>query len=245
MSENSTTIVYQRRKHLKNSVDVSSLQPSDGTKNGDACTSAISSEEPMSIDVNRTVKACNANENSSSSKSNLGLSTSTMRIDSNDAAECSSSGDPPKIAERELPILILRTQGLLDEFKTRKNGASTERNGVTRKRKFCSKSCKVCKHMDNTLNMLICDNCEDAFHRTCCSPHITIFPVDWLCGSCLKKKHKIMRDISTSNVAETGRESDKGSLEFMIKDPEPYMSNVRIGSDFQADVPDWCGPVNE
>lgn len=208
------------------------------------------SEEALTIDVNRTLNACNASDDCSSSMSNL-----------DNADECSSSGllvsekAPQEISQRDMVLLILRNQGLFDEVSIRQDRASTESNGVSRDT-YCLTSCKVCEHMESTLNMLICDNCEDAFHVSCYNPRITILPVnEWLCTSCLKKKPKILKDNSTSNVSsihtETGRkqysasELDLGSLEFMFRDTEPYMSNVQIGDEFQADVPDWCGPVGE
>ncbi|KAL0302599.1 UNVERIFIED_CONTAM: hypothetical protein Sangu_3091300 [Sesamum angustifolium] len=41
----------------------------------------------------------------------------------------------------------------------------------------------------------------------------------------------------------TSSEGELGSIEFMFTDTEPYMSNVRIGDEFQADVPDWSSPT--
>lgn len=278
MSQNTTPIVYQRRKKLKNSAAVVNVQQRDGTKLSDAGTSAACPEVPFlspqahpegvrsplmhpvaTIDVNRTLNACNANananDNCSSSKSNLELSTAPLKIGINEAGECSSSGGltavPPQISQRDISILILRTQGLLDESSTKQNGAFTEKsNDANTKKNYCSKSCKVCKQMDSTSNMLICDNCQDAFHISCCSPRIAILPVnEWLCSSCLKKKHKILKDKSVSTETDRNKhlasELDLGSLEIMLRDTEPYMSNVRIGNEFQADVPNWCGPVNK
>ncbi|KAL8550656.1 hypothetical protein ACS0TY_009172 [Phlomoides rotata] len=219
------------------------------------------SEEALTIDVNRTLNACNASDDCSSSKLYLKLCTAALNTDVDDANECSSSGAlvsekaPQEISQRDIALLILRSQGLFDEVSTRQDGASAESNGVSRDT-YCSTSCKVCERMGSTLNMLICDNCEDAFHISCYNPRVTILPVnEWLCSSCLKKKHKILKDKSTSNVVsirtETGgnqysaSELDLGSLEFMFRDTEPYMSDVQIGDEFQADVPVWCGPGDE
>lgn len=229
--------------------------------NGCRAGEEAGSEDALTTDVDRILNVCSANDNCSSSKSNLEPSSVALKIDMDDAGECSSSGAliaekaPEEISERDICISILRSQGLLDKVWTRQDRASTENTGVISDN-YCSKSCKVCEHMESTLNMLICDNCEDAFHISCYNPRITILPVsEWLCGSCLKKKHKILKDKSSSNSVnistETGRnrysasELELGSLEFMFRDTEPYMSNVRIGDEFQADVPNWCGPIDE
>ncbi|KAL0337124.1 UNVERIFIED_CONTAM: hypothetical protein Scaly_1987500 [Sesamum calycinum] len=219
------------------------------------------SEGALITDVERVLNVCSANDNCSSSKSNLGISSASLKIDADDAGECSSSGAliaedaPEEISEKDICISILRSQGLLDKVWTKHDQNSTKNTGVSSDN-YCSKSCKACEQMDSTLNMLICDNCEDAFHISCYNPNITILPVgEWLCSSCLKKKHKILKDKSPSNSinisAELGRnrysvsEGELGSLEFMFRDMEPYMSSVRIGDEFQADVPDWCGPIDE
>ncbi|KAI3447329.1 hypothetical protein Pfo_003994 [Paulownia fortunei] len=219
------------------------------------------SEEALTTDVDRVLNVCSANDNCSSSESNLELSSASLKFDMDDAGECSSSGAlipekaPEEISARDICISILRSQGRLDKVWTRQDRASTENTGVISDN-YCSKSCKVCEHMESTLNMLICDNCEDAFHISCYNPHITILPVgEWHCSSCLKKKHKILKDKSISNSVnistEIGRnrystsEGELGSLEFMFRDTEPYMSSVRIGDEFQADVPDWGGPIDE
>jgi len=33
-------------------------------------------------------------------------------------------------------------------------------------------------------------------------------------------------------------------IEYMLKDAEPYVTGVRIGRDFQAEVPEWSGPTS-
>ncbi|KAL1568185.1 hypothetical protein AAHA92_03584 [Salvia divinorum] len=216
------------------------------------------SEEALTTDVDRILNDCNAKDHCSSSKSDLELSSPALKVHTDDAGECSSSGAliagkaPEEISERDACISILRSQGVLDRVWVRRDGASNQKTN-----NYCSKSCKVCEQRDSSKNMLICDNCEDAFHTSCYKPRITILPLsEWLCSSCLKKKHKILKDKSTSSNleksgTETGRyrhstsELELGSLEFMFTDTEPYMSNVRVGNEFQADVPDWGGPVDE
>ncbi|PIN17042.1 Histone acetyltransferase [Handroanthus impetiginosus] len=231
------------------------------SSNGCCAGEKAGSEEAFTTHVDRILNMCNANDNCSSSKSNIELSSASLKTDMDDAGECSSSGAlsaekaPEEISEREICISILRSLGLLDRVGTRQDRAATANTGVSSDN-YCSKSCKVCKHVDSTLNMLICDNCEDAFHISCYTPPLKILPVgEWLCSSCLKKKHKILKDKSTSNSVnistEIGRsqcsasEGELGSLGFMFRDTEPYMSSVRIGDEFQADIPDYGAPIDE
>jgi hypothetical protein len=58
-----------------------------------------------------------------------------------------------------------------------------------------SSSWKKCFHAESLVKMLICDNCEDSFHVSCCNPRVKRIPVDeWLCRSCLKNKEKIPKE---------------------------------------------------
>ncbi|KAK6126605.1 hypothetical protein DH2020_039651 [Rehmannia glutinosa] len=205
------------------------------------------SEQALITEVDRVLNVRNTIDDCSSSKSNLELSSASLKFDTDDAGECSSSGAliDEEISARDICISILRSQGLLDKVWNRQDRASTENTGVSSDN-YCSKSCRVCEHMESTLNMLICDNCEDAFHISCYNPHITIIPVgEWLCSSCLKKKHKILKDTEIGRNRYSASEGELGSLEFMLRDTEPYMSRVRIGDEFQANVPDRCGPIDE
>ncbi|KAM7258663.1 hypothetical protein ACFE04_014404 [Oxalis oulophora] len=88
---------------------------------------------------------------------------------------------------------------------------------------FCPESktmqaCKVCGNFDDTLHMLICDGCEEAFHVTCCKPKVKNLEIDeWFCRSCIKSKHK--------DVKKTTRK------------------HVRVGKNHQVEVPDWCDQI--
>ncbi|XP_073017254.1 uncharacterized protein [Primulina eburnea] len=231
----------------------------DTTVDYDECPTEerASSEEALISDVDIALNVICGN-NCSSSKSNLDVGSASLKIDVEDTGECSSSGalvteKVPDISERDICISILRSQGLLEKFRTRPNQADAENTGNSGSR-CCSKTCKVCGHLETSKNLLICDNCEDAFHITCCEPHAARIPAgEWLCNSCLKKKHKILKEKSSGNL-NTSMEIGKygisasvgelGSLEFMFRDTEPHMSCVRIGDDFQASVPDWRGPID-
>ncbi|KAL2554210.1 transcription intermediary factor 1-alpha [Forsythia ovata] len=216
-----------------------------------------SSEEVLSSDMQRVLNDSCDDDSYSSSKSNVGSSFLKASVDN--LGEYSSSGALiagkllDDVSEKDIIISIIRSQGLLEKDWTRWNCVSDKDTGITNDN-YCSKTCKVCKHVETTLNMLICDNCEDAFHIFCCNPQIKRIPVgEWLCNSCSKKKHKLLEK-STSNSlnistqigrnGNSAQESELGSVQFMFRDTEPYMSNVRIGNDFQANVPDWSGPVD-
>ncbi|KAL2554115.1 transcription intermediary factor 1-alpha [Forsythia ovata] len=308
MSQNYThTLVYQRKKHRRNSVAVCATQASGDTKPNGCCHSAVNSEAPsvhaqehmvsaselapeavrlqivLPVEFNtgaaesfsrhpvgkeasyeealrnnlqRGLNLCWVNDNYSSSKSNL----DHLKTDVGDQGECSSSGTSiarkfsDDMSERDICISILRSQGLLEKGWTRQNHASDKDTGIANDN-CCSKTCKVCEQVETTLNMLICDICEESFHMSCCNPRMKRIPVgEWLCNTCLKKKHKLLKDKSTSNsmnisteIGQNGNSASEGALgpiEYMLRATEPYMSDIRIGNEFQADVPDWSGPVD-
>jgi hypothetical protein len=102
--------------------------------------------------------------------------------------------------------------------------------------------------------MLICDNCEDSFHVSCCNPRVKRIPVDeWLCRSCWKKKRIIPKETisrkSLNIIGDMGRCRDASStgesnpIALMLRDTEPYTGGVRVGKGFQVDIPDWSGPI--
>lgn len=255
--ENATEGVRSPPVHLVENNKVATT-----SSNGFRAVEEAVSEEAMTTDLERVLNDCSANDHCSSSKSNLELSSAVLKVNTDDAGECSSSAAliaqkaPAEISERDVCISILRSYGLLDRVGVGRDRVSNGNTGLS-SNNYCSKSCKVCKVTESSKSMIICDNCDDAFHTYCYTPRITILPVsEWLCSSCLKKKHKILKDKSTSsnlvNISSgsgkdqnSSSEIELGSLEFMFRDTEPYMSNSRIGDEFQADVPDWNGPINE
>ncbi|KAL3830135.1 hypothetical protein ACJIZ3_018937 [Penstemon smallii] len=170
-----------------------------------------------------------------------------------DSGECSPSDSvfaekiPEEMSENDKCISILISQGPHDRVWNRKDLVSAENTGIINEN-YCSKSCKVCDHLESTLNLLMCDNCEDAFHISCCNPHVKRIPDgEWLCTSCLKKKST--NNLVVNKSTEIGRngnsafEGELGSMEFMFRDNKPYMSSVRIGDEFQANVPEWSCPI--
>lgn len=95
---------------------------------------------------------------------------------------------------------------------------------------------RQCKHCDKPVTiekMLICDRCEEAYHTSCCGVRMKEVAEidDWLCPSCLKRK--------SSKTKIKGRISRKRKW----RATEPFVIGIRIGNEFQADVPDWSGPT--
>ncbi|KAJ7961738.1 PHD-finger protein [Quillaja saponaria] len=197
------------------------------------------------------------NDSCSSSKSKLVSDFRETEMD--ETGECSSSSImgmdimSKDLSGKDFCIHILRSEGLLGgafHAETGSVGGDTDTNSSS----FCFRSCKICGHLDTSLNLLICDNCEKAFHPSCFGPRFKKLPVDeWFCHSCLKKKRKILKEkIATkppSIIGEMERcrevlaKGELNPIELMLKDTEPYTTSVRVGKGFQADVPDWSGPL--
>lgn len=200
-----------------------------------------------------------ANGSCAPSESNMELVSASMVTEVDDTGECSSSSvmvmdfKEEDLSENDLCISILRFQGLVEVLPT-KNDDSAEDASLS-SGSDCSQSCKICGHTDATLNMLICDNCEDAFHVSCLNPRMKKIPDDeWFCYSCLKKKCKIPKETGTrrrslSIASEMGKcrntltKGDSNPIASMLRDTEPYTMGVRVGKGFQAEVPDWSGPM--
>ncbi|CAH8320340.1 unnamed protein product [Eruca vesicaria subsp. sativa] len=94
------------------------------------------------------------------------------------------------------------------------------------------KQCKRCDKAGNVDKMLICDECEEAYHTRCCGVRMKEVAQidDWFCRSCLEKK--------PSKTNFKGR-----SRERKWRVSEPFVIGIRVGKEFQADVPDWSGPT--
>lgn len=113
--------------------------------------------------------------------------------------------------------------------------------------------CKACGRADKATTMLICDHCDEGFHLNCCNPRVKEVEEDddWFCGSCLKEKHILVKQRSSLSRrsarinCETSRsKNDESSLiSLMLQDTEPYTTSLRVGKGFQAEVPDWTGPL--
>ncbi|OEL22289.1 hypothetical protein BAE44_0016691 [Dichanthelium oligosanthes] len=109
--------------------------------------------------------------------------------------------------------------------------------------------CMGCGLMEDPSKMLICDRCEGAFHLLCCNPRVKKIPEEeWYCLVCKRKKPKRKRGKFTTPKGELCKDIQRprrglGPIRDMLVDAESYESDVRIGSKFQADVPEWSGPI--
>lgn len=99
---------------------------------------------------------------------------------------------------------------------------------------FLAKMCKVCGALEDASNTVICDDCEEAFHLSCCVPRVTskYFKREdnWFCVSCRKQRRK-----TGSKLAEKGS-SQEDNRPKVTKHNE---SKARLGPAHQADVPEW------
>lgn len=191
------------------------------------------------------------NDSCSSSKPN-------METEMDETGECSSSSiivmdcTREEVTEKDFCINILRSHGLLKEDSPVDNVASGE-DAVTTGNNCCSRSCKICGDLDSSLNMLLCDHCEDAYHLSCYNPRLKKLPIDeWFCHSCLKKRQKILKETvirSPSIHNELGKcrtapvKAELNPILLMLRDTKPYTTGVRVGKGFQAEVLDWSGPM--
>lgn len=220
----------------------------DGRREGEEQCSEAASRSVMQ----RTSNVC-INDSHSSSKCDLDLGSSLLKTVVDDAGECSTSGAlfpegwSDNMPEKDICATILRGYGLLEKIVVTELCASTD--SYTSSGNCCLISCKACDCSEATGKMLICDNCDDAYHLSCCNPRMSIKKVprdEWFCQTCLIKKRKLLEK-STCN--ESSRfflfEGEPRPTAVMLKDSNIYRTCVRIGNNFQAEVPDWTGPVIE
>ncbi|CAN4081971.1 unnamed protein product [Withania somnifera] len=209
------------------------------------------SEAASRSDMQRTSNVC-INDSYSSSKCDLDITSSSLKTVVDDAGECSSSGAlfPERLGddmpEKDICAAILRGYGLLEKVVVIEFRASTEESH-TNSDNCCLITCKACDCSEATVNMLICDNCDDAYHLSCCIPRVKKAHVprdEWFCQICLIKKRKLLETSTCSDSSSNSpSEGESGPICLMLKDTGIYGTCVRIGNNFQAEVPAWTGPV--
>lgn len=112
--------------------------------------------------------------------------------------------------------------------------------------------CKICGIKQSFRKMLICDSCDEAFHLSC-SKVKGSFEEKWFCQTCAMKKPRPVLDAASEKLFSNMSEQDKkrilqkelGPIQFMLIDSQPHTSTVRIGKDFQVDIPEWSGRIPE
>uniref|UniRef100_A0A162A9B9 PHD-type domain-containing protein n=2 Tax=Daucus carota subsp. sativus TaxID=79200 RepID=A0A162A9B9_DAUCS len=224
---------------FKNTIETASSRQSLGKEPGLV--------EDSRFNMIRDVDVCLANESCSSSKSNMDMCGASMKAKGDDTCECSSSeafiqkSMRDDLSEKDIRILILkvlRSDGGPCRMRTH---VSPEFPGSGNECS-CLRQCKACDQSEFTLKMLICDQCEEAFHISCCYPRLRKLPLnEWLCYSCSKKKHKILKEMGRGRSAIS--KGTSGPIAAMLEDTEPYYTSVHIGLEYQAEVPDWSGPL--
>ncbi|KDO61902.1 uncharacterized protein LOC102629457 isoform X2 [Citrus sinensis] len=209
----------------------------------------------------KMVEIDSINDSCSSSKSNMELLSASKKTEVDETGECSSSSavmletTGKDLSAKDLCISILRNEGMLERFwPTQIRSSANDVDSGTGCSGICSRSCKICGRSETALKLLLCDDCEEAFHVTCYTPRIKIVPSDeWFCHLCLKKKHKTLKATARKSpniISEKGRgrnASAKGEpspIELMLTSTVPYTTSVRVGKGFQADIPDWLAPTN-
>ncbi|RCV23786.1 hypothetical protein SETIT_5G032700v2 [Setaria italica] len=262
--------VYKRRKMDKDSNSLTTYEEAKETMTQNCATSddhsslvlpVVSSEAmPFNSTANTTGPILDCEEatevslepNSATNGRSLvsSMSPSSMVLDKKDAAECSSSNISPTepitehMSPRDLCIAILKKDGLITESRARIKDDFTDSDANP------MLACNTCGCLEHSLKMLICDSCEAAFHLSCCAPPIKELPTDeWYCAPCLCKKPKsVYGKLSEGKVLPSRNTNQRphgmSHIDYMLKDAEPYVTGVRIGRDFQAEVPEWSGSTS-
>ncbi|CAN6327099.1 unnamed protein product [Urochloa humidicola] len=259
--------VYKRRKMGKDSNPLTACEDAKETM-AQSCTTSddhsslvlpvVSSEAmPFNSIANITGPIIDCEESTGvSMEPNSGMnekclvSSMSPSSDKKDFAECSSSNISPTepitehMSPRDLCIAILKKDGLITESRARNKEEFTvsDANPLL--------ACNTCSCLDHSLEMLICDSCDAAFHLSCCIPRIKEPPTDeWYCAPCLSKKPKSPYGKLSEGKVKPSRNTNQrphgmSHIEYMLKDAEPYVTGARIGRDFQAEVPEWSGPTS-
>ncbi|KAM0917478.1 hypothetical protein ACQ4PT_009488 [Festuca glaucescens] len=201
-------------------------------------------------------------KNSSESLSNVddrnSISISSMPSYINDkakdATECSSSDTnvtkpfTELTSSRKLCISMLKRDIILIEKSEWSSTSTTLSHDDNESNTLFA--CERCGSLEDPCRMLICDCCEGAFHLHCCHRRIKKIPdKEWYCLDCSRKKHKRKREMLPSAKDESAKHIQRphrglGSIRDMLMNPEPYDTQVRIGGNFQAEVPEWSGPIS-
>lgn len=208
--------------------------------------------------MNKAFELYSVDDSCSSSMLNMDSGSSPLKSKIDDTDECSSSGalvvdvmgNDQSLIVKSLCVSILRSLGLLSDSGSNRSGASEE-DAPSCSGSSCSRTCNVCGSSGMAVDMLICDECEEAFHISCFNPSIRKIPIDdWYCQPCSKKKHNLLREraIRRSSIIRTDKgsvtsEGDFSPIALMLNDSQPYVTGVRVGKGFQAIVPEWRGPV--
>ncbi|CAM0879641.1 unnamed protein product [Alopecurus aequalis] len=172
----------------------------------------------------------------------------------NDAMECSSSDTKATkpftelTSPRKLCIYMLKRDIIPIEMSERSSASTTLTHDDNESNTLFA--CERCGSLEDPCRMLICDCCEGAFHLHCCHRRIKKIPdKEWYCLDCSRKKPKRQREMLPSTKGGSDKHIHRprqglGSIGAMLMSTEPYETQVRIGRNFQAEVPEWSGPIS-
>ncbi|PON56646.1 Autoimmune regulator [Trema orientale] len=248
-------------EHEIKPVGAPTLSPLLNSKFADECSvgKVVVHKAHKSI-VERTLEVDSVNDSCSSSKSNADYLLSSIQIEVDETSECSSSSAvvmeymSEDISEMEFCVRILKSHGLLGRDSSMRNCVSPEDADTSNSGSY-NRPCKICGRSETTIQLLICDNCEEAFHLSCCNPRAKKIPYDeWFCQSCVKKRGKISKGKmnkklpnitnEVSGCKSSSAKSERNPIALMLRDRKAYTTTVRIGKNFQAEVPEWRGPID-
>ncbi|KAK9015039.1 hypothetical protein V6N11_006169 [Hibiscus sabdariffa] len=218
-----------------------------------------SSDDVHKTVVQKSIDVDSINDSCSSSKSNMELALVSMKDEMDENGECSSSVIAAEVvkedlSEKDVCHHTIWIQGNDDEVGPSRTFVNEEIR-TTGGGSSCSRLCKICSRSGTVQKMLICDSCEEAFHLRCCTPRIKKLPIDdWYCTSCMKKKRIMLKEATASKASsitggmgrcrDVSPEGELSPIELMLRDTEPHRSSVRVGKGYQAEVPDWSGPID-
>ncbi|MQM01010.1 hypothetical protein Taro_033754, partial [Colocasia esculenta] len=165
----------------------------------------------------------------SSSKSNMGQVSSLKNTEMDDDEECSLSSKA--IVEPSV-----------------KHGSA---------RDTCISALVSCDQPGDHPNNSVCSSVDEFFGNdtlclSCKLCGLRKLPVDdWYCQPCLWKKPKLLPETLSGKLFSIMSKKQRkkvlqdklGPILCMLEDTNPYTSGVRIGKDFQVEVPEWTGPL--
>jgi hypothetical protein len=148
-------------------------------------------------------------------------------------------------SEYEQCVSLLRIYGVLDKrdlYMSQHHSSCAPHPGYVGDGRL-SKRCKTCRALEGGGNMIICDECQEIFHMSCCLPRVSHkyfdHEDDWYCSSCRKQRRRMGNN-------HYFKLSENGFVDRFRKYPGTrYSSKVRLGPAHQADVPLWTGRIDD
>jgi hypothetical protein len=200
---------------------------------------------------NSSESLSNVDEGNSISISSIPSCISDKTKDATECSSCDTNATKPFMeltSSRKLCISMLKRDIIPIEISERSSASTTLTHDDSGSNILFA--CKSCGSLEDPCRMLICDCCEGAFHLHCCNRRMKKIPdKEWYCLDCSRKKPKRQREMLPSTKDGSAKHIQRphrglGSIGDMLMNAEPYETQVRIGGDFQAEVPEWSGPIS-